>query len=51
MSRVDALRQIEEAVRNPLKPGLVIEADMNDSRQWAEAPTMTRIQAYPETLS
>jgi bcr-type benzoyl-CoA reductase subunit B len=32
-------------------PGLVIEADMNDSRQWAEAPTMNRIQAYLETLS
>ncbi len=31
-------------------PGLVIEADMNDPRQYAEAPTMNRIQAYLESL-
>jgi benzoyl-CoA reductase/2-hydroxyglutaryl-CoA dehydratase subunit BcrC/BadD/HgdB len=43
---------IREAVtRETGVPGLVIEADMNDSRQWAEAPTMNRIQAYLETLS
>jgi len=31
-------------------PGLVIEADMTDPRQYAEAPTMNRIQAYLESL-
>jgi len=31
--------------------GLVIEADMNDPRQYAEAPTMNRIQAYLESLA
>lgn len=31
-------------------PGLVIEADMNDPRQYAEAPTLNRIQAYLESL-
>jgi len=41
----------DEVTRETGVPGLVIEADMNDSRQWAEAPTMTRIQAYLETLS
>ena len=41
----------DEVTRQTGVPGLVIEADMNDSRQWAEAPTMTRIQAYLETLS
>lgn len=32
-------------------PGLVIEADMTDPRQYAEAPTMNRIEAYLESLS
>jgi benzoyl-CoA reductase/2-hydroxyglutaryl-CoA dehydratase subunit BcrC/BadD/HgdB len=32
-------------------PGLVIEADMNDPRQYAEAPTLNRIQAYLESLA
>jgi benzoyl-CoA reductase/2-hydroxyglutaryl-CoA dehydratase subunit BcrC/BadD/HgdB len=41
----------DEVTRETGVPGLVIEADMNDSRQWAEAPTMTRIQAYLESLS
>jgi benzoyl-CoA reductase/2-hydroxyglutaryl-CoA dehydratase subunit BcrC/BadD/HgdB len=41
----------DEVTRETGVPGLVIEADMNDSRQWAEAPTMNRIQAYLETLS
>jgi bcr-type benzoyl-CoA reductase subunit B len=41
----------DEVTRETGVPGLVIEADMNDSRQWAEGPTMTRIQAYLETLS
>ena len=41
----------DEVTRQTGVPGLVIEADMNDSRQWAEAPTLTRIQAYLETLS
>jgi len=41
----------DEVTRQTGVPGLVIEADMNDSRQWAEAPTMTRIDAYLETLS
>lgn len=31
-------------------PGLVIEADMTDPRQYAEAPTLNRIQAYLESL-
>ena len=31
-------------------PGLVIEADMTDPRQYAEAPTMNRIEAYLESL-
>jgi bcr-type benzoyl-CoA reductase subunit B len=30
--------------------GLVIEADMADPRQYAEAPTMNRIEAYLESL-
>jgi bcr-type benzoyl-CoA reductase subunit B len=41
----------DEVTRETGVPGLVIEADMNDSRQWAEGPTLTRIQAYLETLS
>jgi benzoyl-CoA reductase/2-hydroxyglutaryl-CoA dehydratase subunit BcrC/BadD/HgdB len=41
----------DEVARQTGVPGLVIEADMNDSRQCAEAPTLTRIQAYLETLS
>jgi bcr-type benzoyl-CoA reductase subunit B len=41
----------DEVTRQTGVPGLVIEADMNDSRQWAEVPTMTRIEAYLETLS
>ena len=40
----------DEVTRETGVPGLVIEADMNDSRQWAEAPTLTRIQAYLESL-
>jgi len=31
-------------------PGLIIEADMCDSRAYAEAPTKTRIQAFMEML-
>ena len=31
-------------------PGLIIEADMNDSRVWAEGPTMNRLDAYLESL-
>lgn len=31
-------------------PGLIIEADMADSRVYAEGPTMTRLEAYLESL-
>jgi benzoyl-CoA reductase/2-hydroxyglutaryl-CoA dehydratase subunit BcrC/BadD/HgdB len=40
----------DEVTRETGVPGLVIEADMNDSRQWAEGPTLTRIQAFLESL-
>lgn len=40
----------DQLTRETGVPGLVIEADMNDSRQWAEAPTLNRIQAYLESL-
>jgi len=33
------------------RPGLVIEADMNDPRVFAEGPTRNRIEAYLESLS
>jgi benzoyl-CoA reductase/2-hydroxyglutaryl-CoA dehydratase subunit BcrC/BadD/HgdB len=31
-------------------PGVVIEADMNDDRAFAEGPFITRIEAFLETL-
>jgi benzoyl-CoA reductase/2-hydroxyglutaryl-CoA dehydratase subunit BcrC/BadD/HgdB len=31
-------------------PGLVIEADMNDERAFAEGPFLTRVEAFLETL-
>jgi len=31
-------------------PGLIIEADMNDARSYAEEPIRTRVQAFMETL-
>ena len=31
-------------------PGLVVEADHNDSRQYAEGPTLNRLQAFLESL-
>jgi benzoyl-CoA reductase/2-hydroxyglutaryl-CoA dehydratase subunit BcrC/BadD/HgdB len=40
----------DEVTRATGVPGLVIEADMNDARQWAEGPTLNRIQAYLESL-
>ena len=33
------------------KPGLILEADMCDTRAYAEEPLKTRIQAFMETLS
>jgi benzoyl-CoA reductase/2-hydroxyglutaryl-CoA dehydratase subunit BcrC/BadD/HgdB len=33
------------------KPGLIIEADMCDTRAYAEEPLKTRIQAFMETLA
>ena len=33
------------------KPGLILEADMCDTRAYAEEPLKTRIQAFVETLS
>lgn len=32
-------------------PGILIEADMNDERSYAEGPIFTRIEAFIETLS
>jgi len=40
----------DQVTRETGIPGLVIEADMNDPRQYAEAPTLHRIQAYLESL-
>ena len=40
----------DEVTRETGVPGIVIEADMNDARQWAEGPTLTRIQAFLESL-
>ena len=31
-------------------PGVLIEADMNDERSYAEGPVFTRIEAFIETL-
>ncbi len=33
------------------KPGLVIEADMTDSRMYADAQVNTRIEAFIENLA
>ena len=40
----------DEVARQTGISGLVIEADMTDPRQYAEAPTLNRIEAYLESL-